>query len=307
MDWMRVLTVVLPVLAVVALGRLFRSKGLVNVAGIGALKTFVVNITLPAVLFAAFWKSSFGRTNLVCAAVLFGACTLGLGLGTLMKRLFPRCDALLPFLCTGFEAGMLGYSLYILLFGEAAVYQFAMLDVGHTLFVFTVYVGLLNARSGKPLKATLGALATSPVLIAMLLGVLFGATGLGARLAQTPAGDLVTALFSFVAAPTACVILFVIGAQTELSAAAIRSVIPSLLIRLAVTAALCAASIFAIGRLVPMTHELKFALLLFFSLPAPFILPFYAAGEAEQARVSTALSLNTFLSIAAFAVISLFA
>ncbi len=307
MNFMRVLTVVLPVLAVVALGCLFRSKNLIARSGIDALKTFVVNVTLPAVLFGAFWQASYGRVNIVCAAVLFAVCTLGLGLGTLIRRWIPKSDALLPFLCTGFEAGMLGYSFYILLFGEAAVYQFAMLDVGHTFFVFTIYVGLLNARSGKPAKDTLRSIATSPVLIAMLFGVFMGATGFGASLSHTPAGEWIGALLTFVSAPTACVILFVIGAQMELSGATVRSAVPGVLARLLVTACLCALSIFAVGLFVPMTHELRFALLVMFSLPAPFILPIYARDEAGQARLSTTLSLNTLVSIAAFAVISLFA
>ncbi len=306
MNFMRVLSVVLPVFLVVALGYLFKRKGWITPAGTDALKNLVVNVTLPAVLFGAFWQASYGRANLVCALAMIVLCTLGLGLGALLKRLIPNTSPLLPFLCTGFEAGMLGYSFYILLFGQEAVYQFAMLDVGHTFFVFTLYVGLLNARSGKAAKETLKSMVTSPILIAMLLGVLLGVTGLGAAAVNTAIGDVVNSVVDFVSAPTACVILFVIGAQMELNPPSLKAAALNVALRVVVTACLCVLGIFLISRFIPMSRELTFALIIMFSLPAPFILPIYGQSELEQAQTSTALSLNTLFSIAAFAVISLF-
>ena len=306
MSALGVLNVALPVFLVVALGYLFRRKGWITPAGTEALKDLVVNVTLPAVLFGAFWQASYGPANLVCALAMILLCALGLGLGALLKRLIPGADPLLPFLCTGFEAGMLGYSFYILLFGQEAVYHFAMLDVGHTFFVFTLYVGLLNARSGKSPKDTWKAMATSPILIAMLLGVLLGASGLGAAAAGAPLGDVVNGVVDFVSAPTACVILFVTGAQMELSAGALRSAGLNVLLRIAVTAGLCVLGIFGISRFIPMSRELLFAIIVMFSLPAPFILPIYANSPQEQAQASTLLSLNTLFSIAAFVLISLF-
>ena len=46
--------------------------------GIAALKSFVVNITLPAVMFAAFAKAEYSPASLIVPVVIFAACVLAL-------------------------------------------------------------------------------------------------------------------------------------------------------------------------------------------------------------------------------------
>ncbi|MEG1525720.1 MAG: AEC family transporter [Clostridia bacterium] len=307
MGLIRVLEAVLPVFMVIALGYLFGRKQWISTAAVDGMKQFVVNITLPAVLFSAFYTATYDRTILACSAVMFCACVLGLLCGWLLRKMLRGHQPMLPFLTTGFEAGMLGYALYLVLFGENQINNFAMLDFGHTLFVFTVYVGLLNGKTGKSIQTTLRSTFRSPVLLAMLLGVLVGVTGLGTRVAHSAWGGIVEAMLSFIKAPTACVILFVIGCQMRLSRSTMNRAAVSVALRVLVTACLCVVSIWAIGLLAPMTRALKFAIILMFSLPAPFILPIYVQEPEEQAVLSTALSLNTLFSIAAFAIISIFA
>ncbi len=303
---MEMLQTTLPVIVLIALGYLFMRKNWIHPEAVDGMKSFVVNVTLPAVLFRAFYTATYDRNILICSVAMFVACALGLAAGFLITRLIKRLhQPLLPFLTTGFEAGMLGYALYSMLFGEANLPNFAMLDIGHTVFVFTVYTGLLNARSGRTGKETVRAVLRTPILIAMVLGVLTGATGLGARLAASAAGDVAESLLSFVAAPTSCVILFVVGYQMRLNRASLRSAAAAVGIRLCVTAVLCAGCVLALQSLLQAPRELLYAVVLMFLLPAPFVLPIYASDPVEQETAATTLSLNTLVTIVLFAVLSL--
>ena len=109
----RIAEIVLPVLVSLLLGWVSRLRGILSRAQIDGLKTFVVTFSLPAVLFMAFAEIAYGLDVLLTCLAVFAACTAMLFIG----KLFRRENPLLPFLVTGFEAGMMGYSLYTLLFG----------------------------------------------------------------------------------------------------------------------------------------------------------------------------------------------
>jgi malate permease and related proteins len=60
---------------------------------------------------------------------------------------------------------------------------------------------------------------------------------------------------------------------------------------------LSALLIFAI---IPFEKELFVAMLLAYTLPAPFIIPLYATDNAHKAYISTTLSIQTLVSLALF-------
>ena len=56
-----------------------------------------------------------------------------------------------------------------------------------------------------------------------------------------------------------------------------------------------------------MTDLLRWALILLFTLPGPYVLPVFARGEADARYASSCLSLYTLLSVAMFCVIAVLA
>ena len=80
------------------------------------MKTFAVNITLPAVMFSAFATAEYSVRSMLVSLVIFGICVLMLLAGMVGCRLLRIPGKLSPYLATGFEAGMLGYALFALLF-----------------------------------------------------------------------------------------------------------------------------------------------------------------------------------------------
>ncbi|MDO4741672.1 MAG: AEC family transporter, partial [Eubacteriales bacterium] len=132
-----VLEKALPVFVMLALGVLCRRKNIISREGIGAMKTFAVNITLPAVMFSAFATASYSARGMLVPLLVFALCVLSLAAGFALCRALRIPGRLSPFLSAGFEAGMLGYALFALLFPGEGSAAFAIVDLGQVLFVFT--------------------------------------------------------------------------------------------------------------------------------------------------------------------------
>jgi intracellular septation protein A len=75
-------------------------------------------------------------------------------------------------------------------------------------------------------------------MVSIVLGVIIGATGLGTQLGSTPAGDIVSHAFEFIAAPTAVVILFVVGYELQFSRSGLGAALVAVVSRFAVMALL---------------------------------------------------------------------
>lgn len=298
------IAVMLPVAAALLLGLFSKKKGIVDERGLEGIKRLVMNFCLPAVLFGAFYAAEIDGRFFIIAATLFVACILGLLAGRLLVRLFPRLGGLFPFITAGFEAGMMGYGLYTMLFGAENLPYFAMVDLGQVLFVFTVYMALLNKRKGKSTVDTVREMVTSPVFLAIALGLVFALSGLGGRLKESAAGPAVGALLSYISAPTGMLMIFVVGSGLRLERESALRAFLSVALRTALMAGLCALSLAVLRMLIPLSASLYWAVILMFSLPAPFVLPVFSQAGSQDAYLSGALSIGAVFSLAAFAIIS---
>ena len=95
-----VLQTVLPVLVMLLIGMLCRSRKLISREGVNALKNVVVNITLPAVLVNAFATTSYSLMDVVIPLLMFLVCFAAWGLGRLGRRLPGLESRFVPFLTT---------------------------------------------------------------------------------------------------------------------------------------------------------------------------------------------------------------
>jgi hypothetical protein len=298
------LKIILPVVLTLGVGIVCRKTGVLQKKGVDALKALAVSICLPAVLIRAFYQAEYTMRIVIIAAAMFLVCCLALALGFGVKKAL-RGTRLTPFLMTGFEAGMLGYALYALLFPSLT--PFATVDLGQVLFVFTVYFTLLKRNEGGTLASSLKSMAASPVIISIALGVALGATGLGQRIGESAVGPVVQSVLDFVAAPTSFIILLVVGYELEIKKGNLLRALAAAGIRLIVMAALCALTLLAVGSLTPVDKPLAWAFILMFLLPPPFVLPVFVKSEDENAFISATLSLSTLVSLAGFAVILMLA
>ena len=288
-----VIQTALPVFLALALGMLCRQKRFLSREGIDALKKVVINITLPAVLVNAFATAEYSGATLVLPVIIFLLCCLALLLGKVIIRASGMKSRLAAFLATGFEAGMLGYALFVLLFPQESLSKFAILDLGQTLFVFTLFKILISGKTD--LKAIGRDMATTPILWAVAAGVLLGATGLYQKLHAWGVGGILDSATSFISAPTGMIILLTVGYDLVLREIPWKKTGGLIAMRLAVMA-VCFGIVVLLNRTVLNGIVFEGAALLMVILPPPYVIPIFADEPAERTQIASALSAMTLLT-----------
>ena len=296
-----VIRTALPVFLALALGILCRGRKFLSREQVDGLKKVVINLTLPFVLLNAFASAEYSPAALILPSVVFGICILALTLGFALIRLFRIKSRLAPFLASGFEAGMLGYALFGLLFPEVSISRFALLDLGQTLFVFTLFKILLSGK--KDLKAIGKDMVTSPILWAVAAGVLIGATGLYSKLHSWGVGGILDDATSFLSAPTGMIILLTVGYDLVLRQIPWKKTAGFVVMRLAVMA-VCLGVVVLLNRTVLDGMIFEWAMVLMCILPPPYVIPVFADEPEERVQISSALSALTLVTMVLFAVCS---
>ena len=285
----QILAKVLPVLVMIILGRVCATKGILNDEQHAGLKNVIGDILLPVVLFQAFFTADYGTRMLLVFVLVFVGYGVALAAGYAL-------------LMASAEGGMLGYALYALLCGADQTKMYAMVDIGQTMFAFTVFLTALKAAGGEKMtpKFIVKNMLTNKACIGMLLGIILGALGVHKAIDGTAAGEIVTSLLSFITAPTSALILIVMGYQLHVSKKLLRPVLTTMGLRLGVLAVVCAAVSGILFAIIPYDKPLLLALMLQYTLPAPFIIPLYADMGDDAEYVSTTLALGTVLAVVLF-------
>ena len=304
----QILSMVLPVLAMILLGRLCAARGILNDERHAGLKAIIGDILLPVVLFRAFFTAQYGGKLLLVFALVFLSCLLTLLAGFALKRFVRPYDRFMPLLMTSFEGGMLGYALFALLAGQDQTATYAMVDIGQTMFAYTVFLAALKSVEGGRMSpgAMLQNMLSNKACIGMLLGIVLGALGVYRAIAPTPFGTVLMELIAFIAAPTSALILLVVGYQLKVSKRLMKPVAVTLGLRLAVMAVIFGLVSLVLFALIPYEKPLMLALMLQYTLPAPFIIPLFADLKDDGEYVSTTLSMGTVLSVALFVFVAAF-
>jgi predicted permease len=214
-----VLASVVPLFAVVFLGYLAGKARFFSEAGVKALVAFVFNFALPPFLFrlmaetdlAEIAQWAFVGAYSLAALIMF---VVGAAAGAALFRLRPAGLIIQGFGSAFANGVLLGLPLLLWLFGEAgAVPSLLIITLDVILFsIVTVLLELASGRAsgaGRVVGQTVRALAVNPIIMATLLGILFGLSG-----AALP--DVVDRTLGFIgqaAPPTA---LFALGATLSL-------------------------------------------------------------------------------------------
>lgn len=231
------------------------------------------------------------------------------GVGVLVTRAFRLPKPSTIFLFQGFEAGMLGYSLFLSLYSEIALPSFAGADLGQVVYVFTVLMYQLRwseSRGSVTVYSLISNMFRSPVILAILAGLVSAILDPGARMVTWKDGGLLYPLFKTIGSITTPLVCLVVGfGLKDLRLKGTGSVITAVLLRLLLGGLFGA---FIGGFLVPALGYEKIqslAVVILFLLPPPFIIPIFFKRREEQEYLSAVLSIHTLLSILAIAGIAL--
>ena len=194
---------------------------------------------------------------------------------------------------------MLGYALFVLLFPEESVSQFALPAIGQTLFVFTLYKVLLSGK--RDVKAIAKDMATTPILWAVLAGVLIGATGLYGVMQKYRISGILDASTSFLSAPTGMIILLTVGYDLVIRDIPWKKTGGLIAMRLAVMA-VCLGVMILLNRTVLSGMLFEGTAVLMVLLPPPYVIPVFADEPSERVQIAAALSALTLVTMILFAV-----
>jgi malate permease and related proteins len=300
-----IISQVLPILLLLGMGHGLRRTGFISETTVGDLRKIVVNLALPAVLFTSFLEVGFDLTDAAIVLVTFAICVVLYEIGKALQPRFGAGHEYFPFLMTGFESGMLGISLFGSAYGLSRVGYFAVVDLGHELFIWFVFLALLLAkRDGIQTPGRLlGAFVRSPVIIAILTGIAASLLGWRDALYDGPIVGGVMNTLVFLAALTVPLILLIVGYGIRLDRQGVREALAPVSIRLAIVlpfALLLPVSL--VNSFLDGNEYSQAALFTLLILPPPFIIPLYMKPGIpdEQRYVNNVLSLYTVVSIGLF-------
>jgi predicted permease len=302
---------VLPILLIILLGVGLRRLRFFEPATVDDLKQLIVNVTLPAALFLAFARVTIEARYVLIAGSVFAACWLVL---LLARGVGPALGIRSPFfppLMTGFEAGMLGYAIYGAVYGAENLYKFGIVDLGQVLFVFFVLVPGLARQSSGPVsfRTTLIGFLKTPVILAIVGGLLFNQLGLPARFAASPILNSILEMLGLVGSMTTPLVALVIGYGLTLEPGALRGPFVTAGARLLLWLALgIPFAVWVVGGMLRLDVAFQAAVVTMVLLPGPFVIPMFMpeASEEEYAYVVNTLTLGTLATLFAYALVPVF-
>jgi malonate transporter len=220
------LSIVAPVFALIASGYIARRIGAIGLAAVSELNRFVVYLALPALLFdvMAHAKPSelmqpgfIAAFGLACGVVFYG--TLGVSLIAGRPLTSASVDGLLGSYA---NTAYMGFPVLLMLFGTDSLVPVTIASILTVCVLFASAIVLIEVgrhNAGHPLRLAGkvgGSLIRNPLLIAPVLGALYGATGLGLA---TPAETFLK-LLGGAASPLALVVIGLFLAEPRPVAAA---------------------------------------------------------------------------------------
>ena len=291
---------ILPVLLLFLLGFSLQKTRFFTEASVADVKKIVSNIALPALLFQAFASIKIELGYLLLVLVVFCSCLLMVFLGRIIARMLRITSPYFAFMMGGFEMGMLGYALFLSFYGEEHLGKIALVDLGQVLFVFFVLMALLiRERDGvQSIAMLMRQFITSPVILAIFAGLLAGL--LSPLVNPSPVLDTLGSFVSMVASLTVPLIAITIGYGIHIKREGLLLSLKTIAVRkvLLIIIAL-AINHFLIDGILHMEAMYRYALLVMFLTPPPFVISIYMArGDQQDADyVANTLSLDTLISV----------
>lgn len=300
------LSTIIPILLLILLGMYCKREQVFAETGAEALKSISVKFLWPLVLFYAFFSAEYDYKTVYYAATVFILLTgiFFLARQILRKRVKSH-SFVLPYLTVGSEIGMLGYSLYILLFGTENVFRLALFDVGHAMFIFPVFLGILNGEQGEgDFKKSILDMIKSPLIIMLVIGLFCGLTGISDWIMDSPAAEVIIRIYDLATSANIVLMLISMGYSISFSRRQIRECLEFMVIRFIAMAVCTCLGLLFIYSTIGLDLYTACALILTFMLPPVYMLSVYIRDKEENEFAATMTSVYTIFSIAVFIVMT---
>ncbi len=302
------LSKLLPIVFLLGIGFVTKQIKLFSEKFVDDLKTLIIKVVLPAVLFDAFATMTLQASSLIVVVLIFVYCCVLYGLGYLLPKvlpkLFDRKDT--KGFMTGFEFGMIGIGLFGAIWGMDKLPVIVMIALGHEIFIWFFYAPSLSVQDGKGtgLLTTLGRFIKTPTIVGIILGLIVNFLGAYPLLETTVIGGSLLATIGFLKPLTSPLILIVIGYTMVFQGGHVKEISIYIITRLLLTLGLGVAVYYLICLSIPgVNAQFTQAFFAFILLPAPYILPLYIENEEEAGFFTILLVYSTMVSFLGYAIL----
>ena len=307
-DTIQIINRILPILLLISLGVWIRHRDFLAAETVDELRKMVVNIALPAVLFISFLNIELKSSYFIIFVVLFLLCIVLFFLGKLIRKLFGIKYAYFPYLTTGFEYGMMAVSLFGAAYGLEKIGTIAVVDLGHEIFIWFVFLPLLLIKrdgAQKP-KEIVRSFLSSPVVVAILASLFLNFVGVGELLYELPITGGVMGTLAFLQDLTVPLILLIVGYGVMIDREGLKEASILTAIRLGIMIPLAwVLNTFLIREGLQLDQSFEIAIMTLLIMPPPFIVPLYTGENLdpeEKRYINNVLAVHTVISVAVFLV-----
>jgi predicted permease len=305
---LKIINQVFPIILLLLLGIWIQRKQFLADTTIEELRKIVVTFALPAILFTSFLNIEMKWHYAVIFGIVFLLCILLFFLGKYIGRKFAAQYSYFPYLITGFEYGMLGVSLFGAAYGLEKIGYIAVVDLGHEIFIWFVFLPLLLIKRDGFQNPTgiIRSFLSTPVVIAIMAGIALNILGFNKNLTQVPfVGGVMTTL-GFLGNLAVPLILIIVGHGIKINQAGLGKAAAVVALRLGILIPLALVlDNFLIKEYLQLERLFGIALVTLLILPPPFILPLYTREDLdveENQYINNVLALHTVVSIIIFLV-----
>lgn len=311
-NFLSIMPKIIPLLVLLTMGYIFDKKNFLSHNTISEIKNFILNITLPALLFTAFLDIKFKKEYLVIILLVLFINIFMLFIGKKVTPLIKSNDPYLKLMFSGFEMGMLGIPLFTAIYGIENVKYIGIVDIGHEIFIWFILLGILfKLRQDRKDVSYVGlfkSFISSPVIIAILLGLLGNIIGFGSLKENNLLIISFMESIEIIAGLTVPLILLIIGYEMEFKAQDLSLPLKIIGIRMLILIPLALIiNKYLFTQLLNLEIMYNVALFTMIIMPPPFIIPLFINEKEMETRkyIYNTLSLSTIISISVFIIFTI--
>ena len=170
----QVITKIIPIFLLILVGYVLRRTQFITDIGIHALKKIIVNITLPFVLFKAFFIMELKKEYIVIVLLTITMYITSHTAGKLLQKIKFLNYRLMPYFTASCAFGLLGIPLFQIVFGEENLNYLSILGIGNEFFTWFILITLLkfDLNHEKFSLQTVSNFMKSPMIMGVITGLL---------------------------------------------------------------------------------------------------------------------------------------
>ncbi|MGB9977361.1 AEC family transporter [Thermovenabulum sp.] len=218
------------------LGKFFRITGVFKTSTINDIKEFIINISLPCLLFSSFMTMEIKNEHFLLFLLVILMEIIFLTAAIIVNRFKLLSHPLVLFISTGCAAGFIGIPFFLAVYDVQHLGKFTLFSVGHEIYLWILLCSFLQfvfKKQRPSLKESLKTLI-SPIIIGVMSGILLNKLNIDTLLASNVIYKGIFSTIESLSSLTTPLILIVLGYNISFNLNYIKDSLKLILIRMSI-------------------------------------------------------------------------